>query len=139
MALLFAVATAAQAQPRLPTNREMHRYDRELDHLEKFCFATNCFSDERFWRESKRVADRAGTGIIHAVLLRGRSWPAGTETGLMFAPLLDLLPRVSASKLLHEYEQSPRASDRLWAHEYLIEFDMSDTKEMVRKLSGSNT
>jgi len=117
----------------MPPGRDMARY--EAEHLQQLCYATACFSDERFWRKSKRVADRAGAGIIHAVLLRGRAWPIESETGLIFVPLIDLLPRAEAAKLLHEYEKSTRASDRLWAHEYLIEFDMFDTKEAVRKLS----
>jgi hypothetical protein len=135
-ALMVGVAALAQTQPLLPSHRDLHRYAKELDRLEKLCLATNCYSDDRFWRESKRVADRTGPQIIHAVLLRGRAWRE--EEGLVFAPLVVMLPQKSAIRLLREYERSPRRSDQIWAHEFLIEIAAPDTKEMLRRYSKNS-
>ena len=104
-----------------------------LDHLQKVFASTPQFG-EQFWRESKRVADQSGPQIIHAVMQRSKKWH--DEEGLVFVPLVALLPRKAALKLLHQYERSSDSASRTWAHEFLIELDAPDTKEMVRKFSG---
>jgi len=106
-------------------------YSVELDRLEKLARAVHRFEDEKLWRESKAIADRTGPQIIHAVMYRARRWHG--EEGLMFVPLIDLLPRGDTVKILKHYEQSTRESDRLYAHEFLIELEARDTKEFIKK------
>jgi len=90
---------------------------------------------DTFWRASKRLADKRGSAIIHAVMARCEKWHG--EEGMIFMPLVSLVPRESALKVLHQYESSKRESDRIWAGEFITEFDMSDTKEAVKKYSKS--
>ena len=136
LALLLGLVSTVLGEATLPSKAAVEQYAKELDHLQRYCLQTACFSDERFWRESARLARRTGPEIIHAVLLRGRGWRE--EEGLVFVPLMAFLPRAAATKLLRQYQRSPRASDRLYAHEFLIELDASDTKEMVTKLSRAS-
>jgi hypothetical protein len=105
----------------------------QLDHLQKVFASTPQFG-EQFWRESKRVADQSGPQIIHAVMQRSKKWRE--EEGLVFVPLVALLPRKPALELLHRYERSSESAYRTWAHEFLIELDSPDVRESVRKFSG---
>jgi hypothetical protein len=88
---------------------------------------------EQSKRESKRLADERGPEIIHAIMVHGRTWQG--EEGLIFVPLVALLPRAPTLKLLKQYEQSKRESDRIWAREFQTEFEASDTQDGVRKYS----
>lgn len=110
----------------------MHHFTRQLDQLEKTFYASDQFGDH-FWRESKRIADQNGPDIIAAVMLRGRTWQG--EEGLIFSPLIDLLPRRRTLAILRAYERSERESDRVNAREFIIEFEAEDTKEGVRRYS----
>jgi len=122
--------------------------EREIDRLFALCSKLghkwpheNCFNRPEFWRESKRVADKSGTPIIHAVMRRARRYPANEQSegpGFTLLPVVALLPRAPAVELLHHYEQSNDKAEQLWAHEYLIEFNMADTAELVKQYSGSN-
>jgi hypothetical protein len=105
----------------------------QLDRLQKVFASTPQFG-EQFWRESKRVADQSGPQIIHALMQRSKRWHE--EEGLVFVPLVALLPRKPTLDLLHQYERSPDPASRTWAHEFLIELDAPDTKQMVRKFSS---
>ncbi len=133
--LLACLMTApAQAQIPKPSAEQMRRFTRELDQLEKTFFDTQRqgqqFGD-RFWRESKRVADRNGPDIIAAIMLRGRKWRG--EEGLIFSPLVDLLPRERTLAILRAYQRAGRPSDRVWAREFMIEFEAEDSQEGVRR------
>src|SRR5205085_2036816 len=46
-------------------------------------------SNDAFWRESRRVGRETGPRIIHAIMIRGRSFRG--EEGLVFVPLVTLL------------------------------------------------
>ena len=128
--LLLAAVGTLLAAPK-PSSDAMRRYTRELDRLERLAYSIGF--DERFWRESKRVADRSGPEIVHAVLPRSHSWEG--EEGLIFVPLVALLPREPTLKLLRQYQRSPHELERIWAGEFITEFDMSDTKEGVRRFA----
>ena len=134
--ILLALSGSAVAQPEPPPKAALDRYAKELAHLVQYCMRTDCYSDQRYWRESLKVARRTDPGIVHAVMLRSRKW--GDEEGLIYVPLLALLPRPAVTKILREWEQSKRELDRIWAHEFLVEFDSDDVKEAVRVLSGSH-
>ena len=134
--ILLALSGSAVAQPEPPPKAALDRYAKELDHLEQSCMRTDCFSDQRYWRESLKVARRTDPGIVHAVMLRSRKWR--DEEGLVYVPLLALLPRPAVTKILREWEHSKRELDRVWAHEFFVEFDSDDVKEAVRALSGSH-
>lgn len=88
---------------------------------------------ETFWRASKRLADERGTTIIDAVMVLSRKWK--DEEGLVYVPLVALLPRSKAIEVLHRYQHSKRESDKVWAGEFITEFGMSDTKAAVAKYS----
>ncbi|MDQ2867373.1 MAG: hypothetical protein M3R59_03020 [Verrucomicrobiota bacterium] len=105
----------------------------QLDHLQRV-FATSPQFGEKFWQESKKVADWAGPRILDAVMLRSKQWRG--EEGLVFVPLVALLPRGPVLALLHQYERSPVLSCRTWAKEFLIEIDspMCENKGQSRFL-----
>lgn len=88
----------------------------------------------QFWRESKKVADEAGPRLIHAVMNRSGGWHG--EEGLVFVPVIALLPRKPAARLLREYSHSSEKSKRIWAREYLEEIDAPDVKSTVEKIRG---
>lgn len=102
--------------------------------LKEVFFATQAkgeqFGDE-YWRASKRLAEERGPIIIHAVLEDSKSWKG--EEGLIYLPLVALLPREEAVKLLKQYQNGSDQQLKLWAGEFLIEFDASDVKEAVGK------
>jgi hypothetical protein len=54
---------------------------------------------------------------------------------LIFVPLVALLPRSRTLAILHEIERSRHMVNQGFAHEFLIELDMSDTKEAVQRYS----
>ena len=66
-------------------------------------------------------------------MVRGRTWQG--DEGLIFVPLVALLPRAPTLELLKEHEHSKRESDRIWAREMQTEFEASDVQEAVRKYS----
>jgi hypothetical protein len=103
----------------------------ELDRLQKVFASTPQFG-EQFWRESKRIADQCGPSIIHSLMKHAEKWEG--EQGLIFVPLVALLPRSAALKVLREYDRKQEHGG--WAKEFLTELDMPDTKEMVGKFSG---
>ncbi|MDQ6939365.1 MAG: hypothetical protein M3119_04325 [Verrucomicrobiota bacterium] len=133
---VLAVSATALGEPRSPSKPALDRYEKELDHLDRYCMKTDCFSDDLFWRESRRVARRTDPGIIHAIMLRSRRWRG--EEGLVFVPLIAFLPRAAATKVLRDYEHSKRELDRIWVREFFIELNSDDVKEAVQKLSGSH-
>ena len=128
------IVASAHGQIPTPSAERMRRFTRELDQLEKTFYATqrrgDQFGDE-FWRESKRVADRNGPEIIAAIMMRGRKWRG--EEGLIFSPLVDLLPRKRALAILRAYQRAGHPHDRVWAREFMIEFEAEDSQEGVRR------
>ena len=140
--LLIGCLAVASASARIPTPsaEQEQRFLRELAQLEKTFFADQRKNDQfgdHFWRESKRLADRGGTDIIPAVVKYCRKWQG--EEPLIFVPLMALLPRSQTLTILHEMERSGQPVDRGFAHEFLIELDMSATKEAVQRYSKQRT
>jgi hypothetical protein len=136
LAALFVAASfafAAAEQPKQDRGR-VTADAKALDRLQKLSMATPEFGD-KFWRESKRLADERGPEIIHAIIVRSRTWRG--EEGLIFVPLVSLLPRGPTLKLLKAYERSRFKSERIWAEEFQTEFEASDFQEGVRKYSKS--
>jgi hypothetical protein len=135
--LIGCLATAsANARVPAPSAEQKQRFARELAQLEKVFFDDQRKDDQfgdHFWRESKRVADRDGVDIIPAVAEYCKKWHG--EEPLIFVPLVALLPRSQTLGILHELERSGPPSHRGFAHEFLIELDMSDTKEAVKRYS----
>ena len=130
-AALFLPFTALAQQPK-PEPERLKADATQLDQLQKVFMSTPQFG-EQFWHASKRVAGERGPAIIHAIMIRGRTWQR--EEGLVFVPLVALLPREPTLKLLKQYEHSKRESDRIWAREFQTEFEASDTQEAARKYS----
>jgi hypothetical protein len=64
-------------------------------------------------------------------MLRDRKWY--DEEGLLFTALVCFLPRWPTLAILHSYQRSHRKSDRIWATEYLTEFEADDTKAEIRR------
>ena len=133
-AFVIASSLSALAATATPAPERMRQLAAELDHLEKVFMSTPQFG-EKFWRESKRVADRSGPEIIHAIMDRSRKWRG--EEGLIFVPVVALLPRKAALNLLRQYKRLPEPH-KTWAHEFIIEFDADDVKETVREITGKN-
>ena len=131
--VLFVASMASAAAAPTPSREAMQRYTQELDRLERMFASSADPLGEPLWRESKRVADRTGPEIVTAVLQRARKWEG--EEGLLFVPLVALLPRGLTVKLLRQYQRSPHELERVWAGEFITEFDMSDTTEGVRRYS----
>ena len=107
---------------------------KRLDALTRVFFETQARDDqfgESFWRASQRLANERGPAIINAVMTLSRKWKE--EEGLVYVPLVALLPRDEALGVLHRYQHSKRESERVWAGEFIIEFGMSDTKAAVAK------
>ena len=122
---LIAIVIAASPTARAACDQQ------ELDRLQKVFGSTPQFG-EQFWRESKRVADQCGPSIIHPLMKRAEKWQG--EEGLIFVPVVALLPRLAALKVLREYDRKQEHGG--WAKEFLTGLDMPDTKEMVGKFSG---
>jgi len=134
--VVFVGLARAYAGIPVPSPEQMRHYKRELDHLEATFRAEqqkNAQFGEHFWRESKLVANRNSPAIITALMLRARTWT--DEEGLIFVPLVSLLPRKAALDVLRAYEHSPRDSDRAWARDYITEFETDDIKELVQQHS----
>ena len=127
----LCLATPALAASTTPSPERMRKLSAEVRLLENVFMLTPQFGDQ-FWRQSKRVADRSGPEIIHAVMHRSRRWRG--EEGLIFVPVVALLPRKPALELLRQYKRSP--AYETWAHEFIIELDASDVKESVQHFSG---
>ena len=136
VACLFAVSGHAQIPT--PSAEQMRHFTRELEQLEK-SFSDTALADQfsdRFWRASKRVADRNGPDIIAAVMLRGRKW-RGEELrhAIIFMPLVHLLRRDRATAILRAYERSGREPDAMLAEEFMTAFDDEEVQETVRRYS----
>ncbi|HEY5894941.1 MAG TPA: hypothetical protein VIT91_17110 [Chthoniobacterales bacterium] len=131
----FAAAAVLYASDK-PDPETFSTDSKRLDALMQVFSETQARGDQfgnAFWRASKRLAEERGTDIIHAVMERSQKWQG--EEGLIFVPLVALLPREAALKILHQYQRSKRESESVWAEEFITELDMSDTKEAVRKYS----
>jgi hypothetical protein len=127
---------STEAQVPAPSADRIVQFKRELAQLEKTFFDDQRKGDQfgdHFWRESKQLANHRGTDIIPAVATYCRKWHG--EEPLIFVPLVALLPRSRTLAILREIERSGEMADRGFAHEFLIELDMSDTKEAVRRYS----
>ena len=133
---LLVCMALASAQARIPklTPQQRHDYARELEQLQKVFFATDQFG-ERFWRESKRVADRTGPNIIPALFAYGMKQKWAGEEGLIFVPLIALLPRRETVAILRAYQKAPRRAEQIFGREYLIELEAEDVQEGVRRFS----
>ncbi|GEM_PF-2517289 len=111
---------------------------KRLDALRRVFAETQAHGDQfgdAFWRASKRLADERGPAVLHAVMARSEEWRGGEE-GLVFVPLVSLLPREATLKILRQYQSAKGESARIWAGEFITEFGMSDTREAVRKYSS---
>jgi hypothetical protein len=136
LCVTWLVTGPVQAGIPNPLPVQMRQYTAELDQLEKTFFFYRDKGDqfgEAFWQASKRVAKRNSPDIIAAVMLRARKWT--DEEGLIFVSLVSLLPRRPTLAILHAYEHSSRESDRVWANEFMIEFEADDTKESTQRYS----
>jgi hypothetical protein len=65
-------------------------------------------SMEGFVLASRRLAEERGIEIIHAVMSRAKNWKG--EEGIVFAPLIEFLPRRPPLQLLRNYQQSRHTS-----------------------------
>jgi hypothetical protein len=140
--LIGFVSATSSTEARLPTPSaaQLATFERGLTQLEKTFLADQHKNDQfgdHFWRESKRLADRSGTDILPAVAVYCRKWRG--EEPLIFVPLVAFLPRTRTLAILSEMEHSGPSADRGLAHEFLIELDMSDTKDGVKRYSGEKT
>jgi hypothetical protein len=131
--VLFVASFSSALATQPPSPEAMRRYEQELDRLERMFASSPDPLGVPLWRESKRVADRNGPDIVAAVLQRAGKWQG--EEGLFYVPLVALLPRQPTLKLLRAYQRSPHELERIWAGEFITEFDMSDTKKAVRRFS----
>ena len=122
--LLFLVSVAHGQVPE-PSVDQLRSDYRQLDALQKVFAATPQFGDA-FWHASIKLADQRGPAILYALFERAQHWQ-GIE-GVVFTPMVVLLPREKTTKLLREYQHSKRASDRLWAEEFLADFGTSAAK-----------
>ena len=129
---MFSLTLGGCALPPKPDSDRLKADSRRLNDLEKVFKSTTQFG-EQFWHASKRLADQRGPAIIHAVMVRSQKWQG--EEGLIFVPLVALLPRRPSLQILHQYQRSKLESDRIWSREFIIEFEMSDTMEMVARYS----
>jgi hypothetical protein len=84
-----------------------------------------------FWKLSKAVAREQGVAVLPPIMARARDWK--DEEVLIFVPLVDLLPREQAIKVLNHYKNKGKPWERQAADDFLSEFDMSDTKEAVKE------
>ncbi len=121
--------------------------DERIDHLFSLCLhladtdrSQNCFYQRQYWRKSRQVADEFGIRIIPSVMKRARLYPADERSEgpwSMLLPLVAILPRDQTIASLRHYEKSSNKAERLWAHEYLIEFDLSARPDDVKKTLDS--
>lgn len=119
-----------------PSPEQKEQHAAELDRLERIYLATPQFGD-RFWLQSKAVADRTGPPVLHTLLERSLRWQGEQGmVGMIFVPLVALLPRAETIRILQGYVRStdPR---KKWAHEFLVELDSPDIKESVAIFSRS--
>ena len=124
--LLLILGSVAHAQVAEPSADQLRSDYQQLDALQKVFATTPQFGDA-FWHTSIKLADQRGPDILYALFERAQHWQ-GEQQGLIFSPMVALLPREKTTKLLHEYQHSKRPADRLWAGEFLADFGMSDTK-----------
>ena len=126
----LALPLTASGQQSKPNPERVKADVKRLDQLQKV-FASTPEFDDRFMRESRRLADERGSEIIHAIMVHGRTWQG--EQGLIFVPLVVMLPRAPTVALLKEYERSKRKSDRHWARELQMELELEADNEIARK------
>jgi hypothetical protein len=129
LAQLAVCAVAAIA----PTAEQLQHDFSELDRLHRLFVSTPQFG-EKFWLESKHVADQIGPRVIYAIMEQSKKWR--DEEGLVFVPVVALLPRKLTEEILRDYERSPAKPQRVWAHEFLIELNEPDVVASVRRFSG---
>ena len=84
-----------------------------------------------YWLVSGSIAEKHGLALIPIVMERSKTWKG--EEGLIYVPMLALLPRDESTKALKIYQEGKDERLAMWAGEFLTEFDMSDTKEAVEK------
>ncbi len=84
-----------------------------------------------FWLLSGEVAKKHGVALIPLVMEKSKEWKG--EEALIYVPLLALLPRDKTLEKLKEYQSGSDESLKLWATEFITEFNMSDTMEAVKK------
>jgi hypothetical protein len=134
--LAFGFLGSAHAGIPRPTPQQLRDYMRDLQYLEKTFFADQRKGDqfgEHFWRESKHVGERTGPNVIAAILpyATKRNWTG--EEGLIFVPLVAMLPRQQTLVILRAYERSRFEPEHILGREYLTELEAEDTQEGVRR------
>jgi hypothetical protein len=87
-----------------------------------------------FVKLSKKIANEQGTAVIAPIMLRSKDWKG--EECLIFATLVDFLPRDQAIQVLQRYKKDGKLYEKQAAEDFLAEFDMMDVKEMVKKYSS---
>lgn len=102
----------------MPSAEQLRKDSMELDRLEAMSFPDPPFNLD-FWLESRRVADKTGPRILHALMQRCGTWRRQRE-GMIFSPLVTCLPRKRTLRLLRAYERSPQKSHQIWARDFLF-------------------
>ena len=90
-----------------------------------------------FWKFSGAIGKEHGTNLIAPIMERSKKWKG--EEGLIYVPLLALLPREETIKIFRDYENGSDEESKLWVHEFLGEFEMSDTKATVNKYQAEQS
>ena len=84
-------------------------------------------------RASKRVANTHGVSILPTLMKRAEGW--GGEEGLLYLPLVLMLPREHTVQILKSYAAVGSRRQRIWAREFLYEIKSSD--EQLQDADGS--
>lgn len=90
-----------------------------------------------YWLLSGSIAEKHGLALIPLVMERSKEWNG--EEGLIYLPMLALLPRDKTVKVLKKYQEGGNEHFALWSGEFLTEFEMSDTIHCVEKYQKEKT
>ncbi len=89
---------------------------------------------KEFWKFSSVLGRKHGTAVIAPIMERSKKWK--DEEGLIYVPVLALLPRDETVKILEGYKKGNEEKQKVWVKEFLTEFEMKDTKEAVKQFNA---
>lgn len=130
--LLFAVILLFCGCETLHHASDSESPDEAIIRLEKEFEKGKGYFTWEFWQFSGELGKKHGTKLIAPIMERSKKWKG--EEGLIYVPVLALLPRQETLKVFEEYKKDEKF--KLWIHEFLVEFDASDVKEGVSKYRG---
>ncbi len=121
---LMAISVPSRAEtPKEAVDRVWNAYLADMGKNNAAIFEKNYLLLSRDVAREQRVA------VLEPIMLRAKDWKS--EECLIFVPLVCFLPRDQSTALLNRYKKEGKPWEQQAATDFLIEFDMDDTKAMI--------